>query len=540
MSIGALAAAAFELADSEPAEPAEVPPTCPDYWLLARSLQPKRVWGSPLNLPATRHSARITRERHLLGTLGIRLIEQAGCHLPDAFLQGAGSWSSLNAQEQRALLRRLCRWIAATYSAQRQPLSLQELQAKHARPYDLRGLFPALWGRGEASPNCLGVTMLLTSFLQQAGCHFRLLSLVELNSTLLSGITGSLHATAKSDIERRYLSLDGRLLEQMQDRIERGQFPAFGLINFHHAVACRCRDGSWFLLDPYAGACGTVPAAWKMESLDITLQQAGRIAPGLSLTTGDQAGYRRFAGREHERLKEAIRYSCQMEEALAPLIEKYGLPEQRLEIGEEDPFDEYLQLAAAQPAWQQLDRLHPANVPGSPYRKAFHREELNGQELRFMLAGLRTEVAPNAAQLQRARQRFKDDSGYRLECVWHLLSRFHLWSIFCSFAGVARVNARHLHPWVEVHADYGHMVGLFVINSLRHARRKGTPTSFLKHTSSQLIAREVLQSHPAAVPDTMLPCLRELPAQHCLLRHTLEKYRPSGEENARDQPGESS
>jgi len=470
----------------------------------------------------------------------MRLVEQAGCHLPDTLLQEAETWPRLDVREQRSLLRRLCRWMAATYNAQSRTLSLQEILDKHAGPYDLKGLFPARWGIGEGSPNCLGIAMMLIHFLRRTGCRFRLLSLVELNRTLLAGITGSLHATAKSDIERRYLSLDGKLLGQMQHRIECGQFPAFGLINFHHAVACECGDGSWFLLDPYADTWGTVPAAWKMESLDLTLEQAGRIAPGLSLTTGNQCGYLRFAGREHARLKEAIRHSCQMEEALEPLIEKYGLPEQRFEIGEADPFEEYLQLAAAQPAWQALDRLHPANVPGSQYRKAFRLEELRDPELRFMLAGLRMEGAPNVVALQLAHQFFRDNNDYRLECVWHLLSRFHLWSLHYYFAEVARVNARHLHPWVEVHADYGHMVGLFVINSLRHARRKGAPASFLRHTSSQLIAREVLRSHPAAVPDAMLPYLRELPAQHCLLRYTLEKDYPSGEERHRVQSGENS
>ena len=392
-------------------------------------------------------------------------------------------------------------------------------------PYDDRGLFPNHWGTEGATPNCLGILLILLNYARRTSSPFRMVNLIEMNGSRLAGITGSLYEIARQDIETRFLIWEGDVLNQMQDRAIRGKYPGLGVLNFHHALAIRLCDSSWFLLDPFAQTWGSVPAQWQMETLEQSLQNAEEERPGLILTTGYVEGFEQLAKQSHDLLRTAIVHSQRMEAKLEALVADWSSGTEYLDIADTDPFQLFQQKAREHPAWTFLDRLHPIDLLGSPLRRGFTRSEIQDPDIRFMLATLEIGDAPDSLWLEQERVRFHEHPEYRIECACRLLSRFHFWSISRYFRQSKKIVSRDLHPWIEVCADPYLSVGLFAANSLRHAQQKGAAPGLLNHTSSQLIAREVL--HNPTTPDRIarriMSHLQNLPALHCLVRQTLQE-----------------
>lgn len=502
------------------------------YWTLTEILADRSGWGKSLLPTEASPKARFRQEAQWIAQLGKALVRQSRAFVPTAFLEAAVQWPELSPSAQRRLARQYFQWIAKRYVGEVRRLTMEEMREEARKPYDERRIFPRHWDTEGVTPNCLGMLLLLTFFAQHTGARFRTVNVLQMNGTVFSSVTGALYGRVKEDLETRYIVWNEDLLDMMQERVERGKRPGLGTINFHHALALQLADGSWYYLDPNAHTCGQVPGQWRLSEIDPTLQALQPTFPGITLSTGHSNGYDHFLKRWQKQMEEAVAWSHQLEEPLTEMLSAWFSPWQPIDLGEElDTFARYQKMVMAHPAWAFLDSIHPANSPPLPPAQSLSLAQRRDSTIRFMLATFPVGQTPTLADLEAERQRFNRKPEHREKCIRHLLSRFHFWTISRYFRAIRRTANKHLHPCVEVNGCPFHSIGLFTINSLRHAHRQVAVTQFLEHTSSQLIAREVMRNPHVSpgVSERIATHLCGLPIRHPLVEHTLQEYRKEQE-----------
>jgi hypothetical protein len=230
-----------------------------------------------------------------------------------------------------------------------------------------------------------------------------------------------------------------------------------------------------------------------------------------------------FADKQLRLLQEAICFSRTLEPVLSDLMDDWiGAGPHR--PGRVDPLLKLLAILKDREEWSFLQRILPSNRRLAILVKRL-RKERTDPFVRLLLCLFGGANPPDGDDLIAFADEFRESLDRREESLRCLLSRFHFWIINRYFRRIKRPNPALLHPWVEVNAEPYRAIALFTVNSVRHARGWRASARCLQHSSSQLMAREVLNTGRLAseARSSIVVFLQQAPALHPLVQHTLDR-----------------
>lgn len=238
----------------------------------------------------------------LIKRLGQCLIKSAEACLPTAIVSADTKWSAMSATEQYHYL-----WENARLLNYREWIDRHPLMFKHQEEYEsLAGrrmchtpmsVLPKQFGRWPENgtrPNCLGISLMLTAWLDLIGADYLYFNLIKNRQEVCSAYSRQTYRQILDFTSESPIDFRPDFLIDCQEGLEHAiKLDDPGVTEaFHHAVIVRLGNGTWVVVDPYLDCFGSVDADLmpQLERAKGLLNKYEPVLPGLSLTIANEDG----------------------------------------------------------------------------------------------------------------------------------------------------------------------------------------------------------------------------------------------------------